>query len=219
MACRKNNQRPGSVIRITSGQPNSPYSNDIVGLLGADENNDLGLPRFLAELKRRKVYRVALVYAGVGWAILEASGMVLPRLALPDWTVNVVLAVVLLGFPLALVFAWIFDISPEGIVRTEPLSPDSHHRFSFVRIAEFVLIVALVAVVGGLYVDRLSLQRELAESKSAVQGNQDIGQLVIPRPEQYRSIAVLPFADMSEKRTRTGLRRALPRNYSWHYPK
>jgi len=107
----------------------------------------MGLPRFLAELKRRKVYRVALVYAAVGWAILEASGMVLPRLALPDWTVNLVLAVVLLGFPLALVFAWIFDISPEGIVRTEPLSPADH-----------------------------------------------------PNPEQYRAIAVLPFADMSENK-------------------
>ena len=64
----------------------------------------MGLPRFLAELKHRKVYRVALVYAAVGWALLEASGMVLPRLDLPDWTVNFVLAVVLLGFPLALIF-------------------------------------------------------------------------------------------------------------------
>ena len=62
-------------------------------------------------------------------------------------TVNLVLAVVLLGFPLALVFAWIFDISPEGIVRTEPLSPADH-----------------------------------------------------PNPEQYRAIAVLPFADMSENK-------------------
>jgi hypothetical protein len=86
------------------------------------------LPRFLSELKRRKVYRVALVYAVVGWALLEASGMVLPRLDLPDWTVNVVLAVVLLGFPLALVFAWVFDFSSQGIVRTEPLSPADRHQ-------------------------------------------------------------------------------------------
>ena len=75
----------------------------------------MGLPRLFAELKHRKVYRVALVYAGVGWALLEASGMVLPRLDLPDWTVNFVLAVVLLGFPLALIFAWIFDFSPEAL--------------------------------------------------------------------------------------------------------
>jgi len=159
----------------------------------------MGLPRFLAELKRRKVYRVALVYAGVGWALLEASGMVLPRLALPDWTVNVVLAVVLLGFPLALVFAWIFDVSPQGIVRTEPLAPEDHsHRFSVAAIFEFVLIVALVAVVGGLYVDRLSLQQRLAESESAVQERPGTGQQGPSPQEKYRSIAVLPFADMSE---------------------
>ena len=109
----------------------------------------MGLPAFLSELKRRKVYRVALVYAAVGWALLEASGMILPRLALPDWTVNVVLAVVLLGFPLALVFAWIFDVSPKGIVRTEPLVPDVHqHQLTVAAIVEFVLILALVAAVG-----------------------------------------------------------------------
>ena len=86
------------------------------------------LPRFLAELKHRKVYRAAVVYAAVGWALLEAADVVLPRLGLPDWSVDVVLAVVLLGFPLAIVFAWIFDISPQGIVRTEPLSAAGHQQ-------------------------------------------------------------------------------------------
>src|SRR5210317_821279 len=122
----------------------------------------MGLPRFLAELKHRKVYRVALVYAAVGWALLEASGMVLPRLDLPDWTVNFVLAVVLLGFPLALIFAWIFDFSPQGIVRTEPLPPTSHHHsLTIAATVEFALILALVVAVGSLYVERLSLYKSL----------------------------------------------------------
>jgi TolB-like protein len=159
----------------------------------------MGLPRFLAELKHRKVYRVALVYAAVGWALLEASGMVLPRLDLPDWTVNFVLAVVLLGFPLALIFAWIFDFSPQGIVRTEPLSPTSHHHsLTIAATVEFALILALVLIVGALYVERLSLQKRLEESESALQGNLSTGQPGISHPEQYRAIAVLPFADMSE---------------------
>ncbi len=157
------------------------------------------LPRFLTELKRRKVYRVALVYSAVGWALLEMADVVLPRLALPDWTVNFVLAVVLLGFPLALVFAWIFDLSPQGIVRTEPLSRAGHpHHLNIPAIVEFVLIVALVVAVGGLYVDRLSMQKRLTEAESAVQGSPETGPPVIPNPEQYRAIAVLPFADMSE---------------------
>jgi TolB-like protein/Tfp pilus assembly protein PilF len=156
-------------------------------------------PRFLSELKRRKVYRVAVVYSVVGWALLEASGMVLPRLALPDWTVNVVLAVVLLGFPLALTFAWIFDFSPQGIVRTEPLSPASQrHSITVAAIVEFALIFALVVTVGGLYVERLSLQKSLEEARSALQEKPVTDHPVIPNPEQYRAIAVLPFADMSE---------------------
>ena len=157
------------------------------------------LPRFLAELKHRKVYRAAVVYAAVGWMLLEAADVVLPRLGLPDWTVNVVLAIVLLCFPLALVFAWIFDLSPQGIVRTEPLSHAHHdHRLTTTAIVEFVLILALVIAVGGLYVDRLSLQKRLEEAESVAHGKLSADQPAIPNPEQYRAIAVLPFADMSE---------------------
>lgn len=83
------------------------------------------LPRFLTELKRRNVYRAALVYAGVGWVLLEVADVAFPRLGLPDWTVNFVLALVLVGFPIAIVFAWIFDLSAQGIARTQPISPGS----------------------------------------------------------------------------------------------
>jgi adenylate cyclase len=152
------------------------------------------LPRFLTELKRRKVYRVALVYSAVGWALLEMADVVLPRLGLPDWTVNAVLAVVLLGFPIAIVFAWIFDLSPQGVVRTEPISPEAHHhRFSITSVVEFVLICILVATVGYLYVDRLSLQKRLVEPETATQDKPEV-----THHEQYRAIAVLPFVDMSE---------------------
>lgn len=151
------------------------------------------LPKFLAELKHRNVYRAAVVYVAVGWALLEAADVVLPRLGLPDWAVNVVLAAVLLFFPLAIVFAWIFDLNRQGLVRTQPMTAEAHHRFSFVSIAEFVLICVLVATVGYLYVDRLSLQKRLQEPESPVHEKP-----AIPSPDQYRAIAVLPFADMSE---------------------
>jgi TolB-like protein/Tfp pilus assembly protein PilF len=156
------------------------------------------LPRFLTELKRRKVYRAALVYAGVGWVLLEVADVAFPRLGLPDWTVNLVLAFVLLGFPLAIVFAWIFDFGAQGVVRTPPLSPGERHHFSIATIAEFVLIGVLVATVGYLYVERLSLQKGMVEPESAVQEKPGAGQPAVPNPEQYRAIAVLPFADMSE---------------------
>jgi TolB-like protein/thioredoxin-like negative regulator of GroEL len=157
------------------------------------------LPRFLTELKRRKVYRAALVYAGVGWVLLEAADVAFPRLGLPDWTVNFVLALVLFGFPLVIVFAWVFDFGAQGVVRTPPLSPgEHHHRFSITSIVEFVLICVLVATVGYLYVERLSLQKGMVELESAVQEKPGAGQPAVPSPEQYRAIAVLPFADMSE---------------------
>ena len=157
------------------------------------------LPRFLTELKRRKVYRAALVYAGVSWVLLEVADVAFPRLGLPDWTVNFVLALILLGFPIAIVFAWIFDFGAQGVVRTKPISPEAHHhRFSITSIVEFVLIVVLVVTVGYLYVDRLSLQKGMVELESAVQEKPGADQPVVPNPEQYRAIAVLPFADMSE---------------------
>jgi hypothetical protein len=78
-------------------------------------------------------------------------------------------------------------------VRTPPLSPGERHHFSIARIAEFVLIGVLVATVGYLYVERLSLQKRLVEPESA-----ESGKHAVPNPEQYRAIAVLPFADMSE---------------------
>ena len=79
-----------------------------------------------------------------------------------------------------------------------PLLPGERHHFSVARIAEFVLIGVLVATVGYLYVDRLSLQKALVEPESTVQGQPGAGQPAASNPEQYRAIAVLPFADMSE---------------------
>jgi TolB-like protein len=158
----------------------------------------MALPRFLTELKRRNVYRAALVYAGVSWVLLEFADVAFPRLGLPDWTVNFVLALALFGFPFAIVFAWIFDLSEQGIERTEPISPEAHHRFSITSIVEFVLICVLVVTVGNLYVDRLSFEKRLVEHESAESQKPGAGQPTAPNTEQYRAIAVLPFADMSE---------------------
>ncbi len=156
------------------------------------------LPRFLAELKHRSVYRAAVVYAAVGWGLLEMADVVLPRLGFPDWSVNLVLAIVLLGFPLALVFAWIFDLDSRGIVRTPPLSPEVQNHFSITSIVEFIVICVLVATVGYLYVDRLSLQKML--TAPPIHERTTPGPAAAPNPEHYRAIAVLPFADMSETR-------------------
>lgn len=78
-----------------------------------------GYQRLFAELKRRHVFRVMAVYGVVGFGVIEVADLIFPRLPLPPWTVDLVVWLVLLGFPIAIVFAWAFEQTPEGWKRTE----------------------------------------------------------------------------------------------------
>jgi len=82
-----------------------------------------GYRRFFAELKRRRVFRVVTVYGIVAFAIIEAADIMVPRMALPDWTVSLVIWVALFGLPVAIVLAWVFDLTPEGVRRTAEAAP------------------------------------------------------------------------------------------------
>jgi TolB-like protein/Tfp pilus assembly protein PilF len=75
---------------------------------------------FVTELKRRRVFRVAVGYAAIAFATVSVASDFLPALQLPEWTVTLVAALTLLGFPVALLLAWIFDITPDGVVRVPP---------------------------------------------------------------------------------------------------
>src|SRR5664279_4916976 len=79
---------------------------------------------FFAELKRRNVYKVAVAYAVVGWLVMQVAATVVPALHLPDGITSAVVVLTLLGFPIALVLAWAFEMTPEGLKRTENVSPD-----------------------------------------------------------------------------------------------
>ena len=74
--------------------------------------------RFFAELKRRKVFRVAAVYGAASFALLEASDILFPRFGFPEWTVTFVAVLALLGLPVALVLAWVYERTPDGMRRT-----------------------------------------------------------------------------------------------------
>lgn len=76
------------------------------------------------ELKRRKVFRVLAMYAATAFIILEASDIMLPRLGLPDWTVTFVIILIIIGFPITAIVSWIFDITPEGLMKTVPLNKE-----------------------------------------------------------------------------------------------
>src|SRR5436853_2299320 len=80
-------------------------------------------PSFFAELKRRNVYKVAVAYAVVGWVVAQIATQIFPFLEIPNWVVRLVIVLVAVGFPIALVIAWAFEATPEGIKRTEDVDP------------------------------------------------------------------------------------------------
>src|SRR5438477_11813649 len=75
--------------------------------------------KFFAEVKRRNVYKVAIAYGAVAWLLTEIATQVFPFFEIPNWVVRLVVLVVIAGFPIAVVAAWVFELTPEGLKRTE----------------------------------------------------------------------------------------------------
>src|SRR5437764_10314294 len=75
--------------------------------------------KFFAELKRRNVYKVAVAYAVVGWLLIQVATQVFPFFEIPNWGIRLVVLIIAVGFPIALVIAWAFELTSEGLKRTE----------------------------------------------------------------------------------------------------
>src|SRR5437016_9064733 len=104
------------------------------------------IDNFFAELKRRNVYKVAVAYAVVGWLVLQVTATIVPALHLPDGLTTAVVVVTLIGFPVALVIAWAFEMTPEGMKRTENVSPDEViPQWSKKKFAALIIGVAVIA--------------------------------------------------------------------------
>ncbi len=88
-------------------------------LLPSMPANPSKLPQFWQELKRRSVIRVMAMYAATAFIMIEATDIILPRLGLPDWTVTFIIILLIVGFPITIILSWIFDITPEGIKKTD----------------------------------------------------------------------------------------------------
>src|SRR5437764_15355701 len=106
--------------------------------------------RFLGELQRRNVYRVAITYTVVSWVLIQIATQVFPFFEIPIWAVRLVVLLLVLGFPVALIFAWAFELTPEGIKRTEEVPP--HESIAPQTGRKLTgLIVALGLVAAGLF--------------------------------------------------------------------
>src|SRR3954452_17168140 len=142
-------------------------------------------PSFFAELKRRNVYKVAVAYGVVGWLVMQVAATVVPALHLPDFITTAIVVLVLLGFPIALVIAWAFEMTTEGMKRTEDVSPNEKiPQWSRRKFVALIVVVALIAA--GLLTYQLIRAKGLsAETATAP-------------PTTEQSIAVLPFENLSE---------------------
>src|ERR1700736_6341433 len=139
---------------------------------------------FFAELKRRNVYKVAVAYLVVSWLLIQAASIFLPAFDAPPWVMKIFIIVIIFGFPVALIFSWAFEITPEGIKLESEIEPNkSIARRTGRKIV--AVTIALAVVAAGLFV------YQLVRSKSDSSGSP------ITAAIANKSIAVLPFENLS----------------------
>ena len=109
---------------------------------------------FFGELKRRNVYKVAVAYAVVAWLLIQAASIFFPAFDAPPWVMKIFIIVIILGFPVALIFSWAFEITPEGIKLESEIEPSrSIKRRTGRKIV--AMTIALAVVAAGLFVYQL----------------------------------------------------------------
>src|SRR5437016_10267702 len=128
---------------------------------------------FFGELKRRNVYKVAIAYAVVAWLLMQVASQIFPFFEIPNWAVRLVVLLLIIGFPVALIIAWAFELTPEGLKRTE-FADELPKKTSRNRAWIYVVIVAGAISVGVFFLGRYTSSKQSAE---------------VPA----KSIAVLPF--------------------------
>ncbi|MDH3401240.1 MAG: hypothetical protein OEM03_09770 [Chromatiales bacterium] len=158
----------------------------------------------LTELKRRNLFRIAALYLVGGWIILQVADVLFGLLDLPDWSLRLVVAILALGFPVVLVFAWIYEVTPEGLKPARVVSPEQSITSETGRKLNTAITVILVIAVLLLIGDRI-FQRDVTQSPitgqaveySSVTDNGLASESLSPPAPQKQSVAVLPFVDMS----------------------
>ena len=149
------------------------------------------IDNFFAELKRRNVYKVAVAYAVVGWLLVQVATQVFPFFEIPNWAVRLVVLAIVIGFPIALVIAWAFELTPEGLKRTEDVVPFDSRSGQVLgpaaqrprhRVWIFVVIIAGAMSLGLFFLGRITAPSKSSEANKI----------------SSKSIAVLPFENLSD---------------------
>jgi len=140
-------------------------------------------PSFFAELKRRNVYKVAVAYGVVAWLLMQIASQIFPFFEIPNWVVRLVILLLIIGFPIALIIAWAFEVTPEGIRRTEAADAAGQRSRGVAWI--YVVLIGVALSVGLFFVGRFTAGHATPRPSEAA----------TPIPE--KSIAVLPLVNES----------------------
>jgi TolB-like protein/Tfp pilus assembly protein PilF len=145
------------------------------------------------ELKRRNVFKVAISYVIVAWLLLQVSDTLAPALLLPEWFQSGVAFVLIIGFPIALFFAWAFELTPDGLRRDSGSEQDAPAPSTGQRLNGLIIILLVVALAYFAY-------DEFVIEKSPVSSEQTVEHPAAESASREKSIAVLPFVDMSPQK-------------------
>ena len=146
----------------------------------------------IAELRRRNVFRVGVAYAIVAWLLIQVADVAFPALRLPDWTVTLVTALLIMGFPVALLFAWAFELTPEGIKPAKEVAPAESITHLTGRKLDFAIIGLLATALIFVVVDSYVLEAKPEQAEVAAEQAPAAEQV-----EREKSIAVLLFDNLS----------------------
>src|SRR5438874_3939748 len=173
------------MITCFSGQPHQRRVRPVTS--ASSRRAEVKRKNIFTELKRRNVYRAAVAYGVVAWFLTQLTTQVFPFCEIPNSAVRFVVIALAAGFPIAMLLSWIYELTPEGVVRTEDLQPTQARSIQRAagRILDFIIIGVLLLVIAMLIVGRLPFYRQTAESIS------------------QKSIAVLPFENRSEEKANT----------------
>ena len=151
-------------------------------------------PSFFAELKRRNVYKVAVAYGVVAWLLMQVASQIFPFFEIPNWVVRLVVLLLIVGFPVALIIAWAFEVTPEGIKRTEAADAAGQRSRGVAWI--YVVLIGVTLSVGLFFVGRFTAGHATPRpvtQPEARPGFQSEAATAIPE----KSIAVLPLVNES----------------------
>ena len=139
---------------------------------------------FFTELKRRNVYKVAVAYAVVAWLLMQIASQIFPFFEIPNWVVRLVVLLLIIGFPVALIIAWAFELTPEGIKRTEAADAARQRSHGGMWIA--VVVIAAILSLGLFFLGRYTAGRATSRVSEAATASNPL-----------KSIAVLPLVNTS----------------------